>query len=75
MKAFLFLPIYTGIGLLLAGFEIFVLRPLVDIFGDDYRIRIAVYLILFILVNPFITKMIGEKVRISEDKSDDEQLF
>ena len=52
--------------LLLALIEVFVLKPLVDMIGFDYWSHLAVYLILFVIVNPIIAKIITDQFKIAK---------
>ena len=57
-----FLGVYTGLYLLICLFEILLLSPLVDFFGNGFWIRFLIYCILFLLANPFLVKVLGELI-------------
>ncbi|MBQ2509341.1 MAG: hypothetical protein II529_00825 [Erysipelotrichaceae bacterium] len=57
-----YLGIYTGVYLLIALCEIFLLSPLVDFFGNSFWIRFLVYSIMFLLINPFPVRAIGDRI-------------
>ena len=57
-----YLGIYTGVYLLIALSEIFLLSPLVDFFGNGFWIRFLIYSILFLLINPFAVRWIGDRI-------------
>ena len=59
--------------LLFALIEVFLLRPLIDMFSFDYRIHLIIYLVLFIFINPLISKIITDKLKIAkmEKEKDD----
>lgn len=51
-----------AIYLTLCGIEVFILKPLVDFIGDSFWIYFIVYNIFFIIINPFLTYFIYERL-------------
>lgn len=72
-NAFKYILIYTSIYLLLAFVEVFLLSSLYDFLGNDFWIRFIAYTITFLLINPFITALIGKmfiKLEVIDDDGD-----
>ena len=65
-KTFIYIFVVVFTLLLLALIEVFLLRPLVDMIGFDYWTHLIVYLILFVFVNPIITKIITDNLKIAK---------
>lgn len=64
-KTFIYIFVVVFTLLLLALIEVFLLRPLVDMIGFNYWTHLIVYLILFVFVNPIITKIITDNLKIA----------
>lgn len=57
--AFKYIGFYTLSYLILSGIEIYLLRPLVDFVSTNFWFHFVVYLILLLIVNPFVVKWLG----------------
>ena len=57
-----YLGIYMGTYLLISLFEIFLLSPLIDFFGNGFWIRFLIFSILFLLLNPFLVRFLGDRI-------------
>lgn len=64
VKLFLHFLLVLGIYLGLSLIELYCLSPLLDIVTNSHYIRLIVYLVLLILVNPYVTYILKNKVKI-----------
>ena len=64
-KTFVYVVSVVSILLLLALIEVFLFRPLIDMIGFDYMTHLFVYLMLFVIINPVITKIITYNLKIA----------
>ena len=64
-KTFVYVVSVVSILLLLALIEVFLFRPLIDMIGFDYMTHLFVYLMLFVIINPVITKIITDNLKIA----------
>lgn len=64
--------LYLGLLIVLCVFELFILRPVIDFFGNDFNIHLIIYLLLFILVNPLCTWLLAEKLIMVNKETVDE---
>ncbi|MBQ6560253.1 MAG: hypothetical protein IJL85_05435 [Erysipelotrichaceae bacterium] len=62
-KTLPYIGLCTGFYLLISAIEIFLGKPLVDFIGFGYRTHLIVYIILLLLVNPFIVRYVTDKMR------------
>ena len=63
-----------GIYLSLASVEIFLFGPLADFFGTSYRSHLIFYLILLLVIDPFFTRYLSEKIRIHFEPEEGAQV-
>ena len=71
-KMFRYLLICMGIYLTLTVIEIFPLRPLVDMITMNFWGRMAIYLILFLIVDPLAMRFIADRFDLDESVTEDE---
>jgi hypothetical protein len=71
-KMFRYLMICIGTYLCLAVIEIFPLRPLVDMITMNFWGRLAVYLVLFLIVDPLAMRFIADRFDLNERITEDE---
>ena len=64
--------ICIGTYLCLAVIEIFPLRPLVDMITMNFWGRLAVYLVLFLIVDPLAMRFIADRFDLDEKITEDE---
>ena len=70
-KVFIYIPLYMFIYLIIVFIEIFLFKPFIDFFGNDFWHNFIVYNILLLLVNPILCYMLAEVVRIDFIGKDD----
>jgi len=69
-KVFLYIPIYMGIFLILSFIEIFLLKPFIDFFGNNFWRNFIVYTLIMLLINPILCKILGDLIKIDFDEDD-----
>lgn len=63
--------------LTLCAIEVFLLSPVVDFIGFSFKVHLIVYLTLFIIVNPIITRFLIGLLSISrlpEEQKENKQI-
>ena len=65
-RVLLYFLLCTFIYLTLCAFEIFILKPVIDMITFKDLYQLIIYIVLFIVVNPIITKIIAEQFKISK---------
>lgn len=60
-QAIKYVPLCMGIYLALSAFEIFALRPLINLFETRFWVLMIIYNIFLLIVNPIATKLIIDK--------------
>ena len=70
--SFAYVGVCTTIYVLLAIAETFVFWPLLDLISVSESFHLYAYLFMFIVINPFITRFLGDLVKFKEvSESDD----
>lgn len=61
----LYFLLCLSIFLSLCLIEIFILKPLVDMISFKDSIQYIIYIVLFIIINPVVTKLIADQTKIA----------
>lgn len=67
---FVYFGLCLGIYLSLAVIEIFIFEALINMITTHFFYKVIIYSVIFLLINPFLTKFLTDKYKFSI-KSDD----